>query len=281
MLDLVHPSLYPVIYGRTISNASREPLKPRPSDVNELFISKRFQWLPSDFDVANDGTVTLVSPYINNIHPEEHKPLMDVIPQVLERAVPMFEWVLSELSRERQLPTRLDHRGEDTVPCVWPDQVSSKAALSPQCAAYCSPEKEPEPDDATHRSFYAMADSLSGIVYNPLAKERDRLADAAYELWLKNHDENDPGWEEPQYEPLENWQDKSYRYYTHCRDRWLDAQPHIWPDSKPAYDGGLADVKKTVSLRGRRLQVIVKLANIILTPEKPRYDGGTWHVEGR
>lgn len=29
------------------------------------------------------------------------------------------------------------------------------------------------------------------------------------------------------------------------------------------------------------LQIIVKLANIELTPEKPEYEGGTWHVEGK
>ena len=29
-----------------------------------------------------------------------------------------------------------------------------------------------------------------------------------------------------------------------------------------------------------RLQIIVKVANIHLTPEKPRYKGGSWHVEG-
>jgi hypothetical protein len=34
------------------------------------------------------------------------------------------------------------------------------------------------------------------------------------------------------------------------------------------------------SLRGRRLHVIVKLANIELTPGKPSYPGGKWHVEG-
>ncbi|KAH9925048.1 uncharacterized protein BXZ73DRAFT_50116 [Epithele typhae] len=33
-------------------------------------------------------------------------------------------------------------------------------------------------------------------------------------------------------------------------------------------------------LRGRTLQVIVKLASIHLTPEKPVYPGGSWHVEG-
>ena len=31
----------------------------------------------------------------------------------------------------------------------------------------------------------------------------------------------------------------------------------------------------------RRLQIIVKLANIHLTPEKPGYEGGSWHVEGQ
>ena len=29
------------------------------------------------------------------------------------------------------------------------------------------------------------------------------------------------------------------------------------------------------------LQVIVKLANIHLTPEKPEYPGGSWHIEGQ
>ncbi|KAJ3086167.1 hypothetical protein HK102_013454 [Quaeritorhiza haematococci] len=35
-----------------------------------------------------------------------------------------------------------------------------------------------------------------------------------------------------------------------------------------------------VDLKGQDLQVIVKLANIELTPENPRYPGGVWHVEG-
>jgi len=33
--------------------------------------------------------------------------------------------------------------------------------------------------------------------------------------------------------------------------------------------------------KDRGLQVIVKLANIELTPEKPSYAGGSWHVEGQ
>ena len=44
----------------------------------------------------------------------------------------------------------------------------------------------------------------------------------------------------------------------------------------PALPGDFA----RVDLRGRRLQVIVKLATIHLTPGKPQYPGGGWHVEG-
>lgn len=118
----MHPSLYPVVYGYTVDRTGK-PIQPRPSDVASVFKSERFQWLPSDFHVADDGTVRLVSPYINNIHPEEHKELTEVIPRVLERAVPMFEWVLSDLARERQLPTRLDLKGKKFPGCVWPNEV--------------------------------------------------------------------------------------------------------------------------------------------------------------
>lgn len=41
-----------------------------------------------------------------------------------------------------------------------------------------------------------------------------------------------------------------------------------------------AEPTEKIDLKGEKLQVIVKLANIELTPEKPRYGGGTWHVEG-
>ena len=35
-----------------------------------------------------------------------------------------------------------------------------------------------------------------------------------------------------------------------------------------------------MNIKGRNLQVIVKMASIELTPEKPKYKGGSWHMEG-
>lgn len=44
-------------------------------------------------------------------------------------------------------------------------------------------------------------------------------------------------------------------------------------------DSEMVDLFKDHAEHG--LQVIVKLANIELTPEKPSYSGGSWHVEGQ
>jgi hypothetical protein len=43
--------------------------------------------------------------------------------------------------------------------------------------------------------------------------------------------------------------------------------------------GDLVDLKRDYASQG--LQIIVKLANIELTPNKPTYEGGSWHVEGQ
>ncbi|KAF9783209.1 hypothetical protein BJ322DRAFT_976841, partial [Thelephora terrestris] len=68
VLDLVHPSLYPIVYERTLARskdgASLVALKaPSEKDISPIrfrlyrdsadkFISKRFQWLPSDFAIS-------------------------------------------------------------------------------------------------------------------------------------------------------------------------------------------------------------------------------------
>ena len=61
---------------------------------------------------------------------------------------------------------------------------------------------------------------------------------------------------------------------------WFWAQNPRLPEGRP-YDGGSETVKKTVPLNGKTIQCILKLANIVLTPENPEYPGGKWHVEGQ
>jgi hypothetical protein len=223
VLDLVHPSMYPIVYKRTpvrnkdttkamaMEGPTAEEISPLtfalyPSNIQK-FISKRFQWLPSDFAVSETGKVSLSSPYINNVHPVHHADLYTVIPEVLERAIPMFERVLSGL-RQPLLPMRIKTAkvGDfpptmfDGAPCLWDDY---------------------------------------------------------------------PPWPEIGYANFPDFNATEW-YWTQ--------NPRI-PEGRP-YNGELESVQKTVWLNGQTVQCIVKLANIILTPENPEYPGGQWHVEG-
>ena len=210
VLNLVHPSLYPIVFGRTMGKVfGLDPATilnpPEFEGADSRFVSRRFQWLPSDFSVDGDGRVTLISPYINNIHPVRHKELHSVIPEILQLALPMFERVLSDLLRPL-LPIRIstsDGRGRryhNVADCIWEDGAPT------------------------------------------------------------------PGF-------------RSEREYQSDPDKWHTKYLPKIPYPKK-YCGDLKVIGSLVSLKGRTLQVIVKLANILLTPDRPNYPGGRWHVEG-
>ena len=218
----MHPSLYPVVYGRTytsLEGGSVPALARAPSDMDqsrdEYFTSQEFQWLASNFSVSKRGGVKLDSPYIHNIDPITDPGLYEVIPKVLEHAVPMFEHVLSDLCR-RLSPSRLEHDGRR---CIWGAG-----------GAYDQPNRP---------------GSIELVDYYP------------------------PGYDS---EDGEGFQKAVNEY-------WFNQTMYL-PDASEEYNDWMDEVHRTVSLRGTRVQVIIKLANIILTPEKPNYPGGEWHVEG-
>ncbi|OAJ38110.1 hypothetical protein BDEG_22070 [Batrachochytrium dendrobatidis JEL423] len=54
----------------------------------------------------------------------------------------------------------------------------------------------------------------------------------------------------------------------------------VYVPTLPEHFESSYELAKPISLRGRNLQVIVKLTNIQLTPYKPKYDEGNWYIEG-
>ncbi|TXS38644.1 DUF4246 domain-containing protein [Streptomyces sp. OR43] len=73
-------------------------------------------------------------------------------------------------------------------------------------------------------------------------------------------------------EAVETWEE--------AYDAWCENRRPAVPDAPAFVAPQLPDEESAVDLRGRRLQVIVKLATLHLTPDKPEYTGGSWHVEG-
>ncbi|CAO3571433.1 unnamed protein product [Mortierella alpina] len=131
VLDIVHPSLYPVIAGRTLVTEDEaippldhvgqgKVLEELPEcDAPEAYCSKQYQWLSTDVKVTPEGQVKIKS-YVNNLHPIEHKDIYPALEGILERFLPMFEEVLGEMlqyhsygCRQFRLTTDYHHWDDD------------------------------------------------------------------------------------------------------------------------------------------------------------------------
>ncbi|KAI9324663.1 hypothetical protein DFJ73DRAFT_633831 [Zopfochytrium polystomum] len=189
VLDLIHPSDYPLCFGRTLFSATpgaivgesvvEAPAKPEPTrwgSTTEADVSYSFQWLPSEFRVAADGSVTIDS-YVNNLDEKAHPELFQTIAEVFERILPMLECTIG----------------------------SADAAAGESADGWIS-----------------MADRV-------------------------------------RYQRM------------HCAIR-VPRFPSFFDRSPISLD--------PQSLRDTTLQVIVKMAEIRLTPDQPSYRGGKWHLEG-
>lgn len=237
VVDLVHPALFPVIYGRSrilpdrriglddcLLHMGRGEVLPVPAEDEAAFVgesggrnpfwdddgpypfSRKFQWLPCDVEFTDEDPGCRVVSYINNAHPLEHRALYGVVERVIARAIPL--WSRSLTPRPSVQDSRIPYGGVDYLP---------------------HPEPEPQP-------------------------RQEDGEDSDSEAYLDRHDE----WEESC--PIEQPEPGEFKVET-------------------------VDPKDKVDLRAQfretGLQVIVKLSNIELTPEKPEYEGGSWHIEGQ
>ena len=114
----------------------------------------------------------------------------------------------------------------------------------------------------------------------PLADESFRRKQRI-EYSTVRYDPDPESW--PKSEKLERQPDESSHSYWQRYSAWvLGIRRLVFPepsDFKPLSQPAPFELKSNYGKRG--LQVIVKLAGIHLTPEKPEYEGGTWHVEGQ
>ncbi|KDQ11858.1 hypothetical protein BOTBODRAFT_189553 [Botryobasidium botryosum FD-172 SS1] len=129
VLDLVHPSLYPLVYGRTHiyeQDGTGKLLAENPERA-QMYSSDKYQWLPADFDINASGQATLTSPYINNLDRRKHGRLYKALERLVGAAVPMRNRVLSDLRRPLTPPrvqtslvySSVGHFEYYGMECIW------------------------------------------------------------------------------------------------------------------------------------------------------------------
>ncbi|WOO83200.1 uncharacterized protein LOC62_05G006723 [Vanrija pseudolonga] len=249
VLDLVHPSLFPLVYGRTrvldcevtLADAlalvgagdvvpvpegqepAPEPKKYTPWTLNRL-ISYKYQWLPAEVDFGT-GSARFAS-YINNLHPEQNKPLYGVLEKLVDAAVPLWGAAYNRVMGWDEVADA-DEMARTRVPALASDRSCTVPDI---CGNYCSGYNRPNRTDNDENGWTLDQ-----------------------EWFASTHSYAQP-------EP------KEYSYLGLTADD-LKPEPPLHAHANNKMPG--------------RLQVIVKLANIHLTPENPSYPGGTWHSEGQ
>ena len=244
VLDLVHPSLFPLIYGRSKALSSGTvPLEgcgrfigtgdtvdnlDESDKVHQIELSWEdsislkawgsFQWLPSNIHFSEDGSCQIAS-YINNLAPTKHKDLYGVLTQFVAASIPLWNECLSWFEG-----------------CFRFEEV------------YASADDYKLPEGVSYPYPRALAENSGGNddsepLYDPFDEE--------YEEWYNNN------------KVLIQIEPQPFK----SRETWASEPEHQPVDlQEDFHDSGL--------------QVIFKLANIHLTPEKPNYEGGSWHIEG-
>lgn len=280
VLNLVHPSLYPAVYGKTrVLKHKQIPLDGSlaPHDGSTLlevpdggqypsFWSHKFQWLPCDVSFVDDDDNAAqsikINSYINNLHPEKYRSLYSIIESLISLAIPAWDQVLVN-SHSGRTPLRIWAMGAETDPPHLPDGL------------YGNPdemdEKELAACEARMAAFLALPDNPDNAPFED-GLEPDEESN---KLEIKFRSIRRVIHPEPGVAPSSSYEDwKSGRIHTAAPIPWryghrIGPREFKFPD---------INLRKAFAQTG--LQVIVKLASIELSPDKPTYEGGNWHLEG-
>ena len=253
VLDLVHPSLFPLMYGKSkYLPTGSVPLQECAGCTGQgntvHFTSQSIhpvdcshQWLPCEVLIGTSSEAKIVS-YINNLHPDGNGALYAAIEQVISSAIPLW-----------------------------------KEAVRSTLYRYERPRLIVEGDGYDHDAAYAVGEQMkTRRQERRKAQEEERASDTeignAREAAQRTETGDDANDEDDSESDDDDIEDPYNSKYTRVPEPGpYESRVRI------ATDKDAASFEKTFA--GNNLQVIVKLANIHLTPEKPTYDGGSWHIE--
>ncbi|KAK4239579.1 hypothetical protein C8A03DRAFT_14026 [Achaetomium macrosporum] len=269
--DLVHPSLYPFVYGKTpfiheevvgVADAvdkwsGKGSILPKPEglepgdgssnlfahlyngeSIDRSYWSTTYQWLPANLAFQEDGTVRFTS-YINNLHPNKYPEIYRLVEKLIDTAIPAWDRVLSgrAVTEGGELQKRM-----------------------------CAPEVECSyDDDHMWEEFDPAVLAAHEAETGPVAYEEGEVQ------WRMRNEEGMDGAER---------QAKEARIIAELK--WKEIRDPILPRTLD-YEPVTYEVRQSLRERFKDsgLQVIVKMASIELTPEKPDFPVGGWHIEGQ
>lgn len=304
VLNLVHPSLYPFVYGLThvltdttvglndyftslgqkaiTLSANADDIDDQGLRANTLGSqifsnrnrwSTRFQWLPCEVSFIKDkGDDVRITSYINNLHPNKHRAMYKAIEKVISKSIQPWNEILGKYQQHYR-PARIWHNEEIKQFPGEPEWINEPEFLDENLECF-------EENLKLVEEYLCLPNSPCYI-----PPEHDEYAGYSYNSQRESFSWEGEWWKHPELDTAiyEKW--ARVRTTEHPEpnlstfDDWKTTE---WSDrysrqtTTKTRRKSVADIFRTAGL-----QVIIKLSSIELTPEDPQYNGGNWHLEGK
>ncbi|PSN66200.1 hypothetical protein BS50DRAFT_668919 [Corynespora cassiicola Philippines] len=289
VLNLVHPSLYHLVYGKSsvlpsgqvgldncvdsigrgvLTEAGQELVgieKWYPHSLYSGLWSTRFQWLPSDIRFVGDtGTKVRISSYINNLWPSKHQNLYQLIEKFISKSIPVWNKVLIK-RREDWANLRIPTDSIETEVRERPKELYDIHQLSEEeffSAGIVEKIKDylSQPDDPRHAHLYS--EKRATLPDDPREWCRFEVDEALNDVYFRTCKiiQPKPG-EKISYE---QWKASN-------TSRVLSS--NFPPGKNPEPKSNRTCLEEQFRKQG--LQVIFKLSSIELAPDNDDYPGGS------
>ncbi|GIK06304.1 hypothetical protein Aspvir_001951 [Aspergillus viridinutans] len=306
VLNLVDPSLFPLVYGGTKvltggqscgmdqaawssctqegQIAPEQPQFPRENSrlhrlSHECILPTKFQWLPCEVEFTGPpgSTDVRITSYINNLHPTNRN-MYSAIEGVLASCIKQWNEIIIREKWNEPSEYRIGH----CKPCprepirIRTYGVDWKARF-PEWA-----KKLPEDSKESQLSveeYKRMCTQLEEYLQEPESKDKhsDPGTAYSYEDWKAGRTG------EAIVGPVEqeNWGPVFETEQFLLSNPWME--PYRWayePKGQKDDDHQFYTVALQDEFRGKGLQVVVKLHSIALSPDTPAFSGEDWHTEG-
>ncbi|KAF3274454.1 hypothetical protein TWF970_007967 [Orbilia oligospora] len=245
--DFINPYCWPIVYGHSCISGTYDDIVVEPPNFKrgyyekELY-SRKFCWLPSEFEVSPDGESTRIASYINNLAlmPQERL-LYPILEKIFTYFVPMFDRTLADIEGRKYMCRRV--RSPPSDPEIWKlPEEKYKRRWERLLAQFQRGEKLQENFDSDS-SEEELEDKDEDEDEDPV-RERRRSKPAPRQRYIRVRE-------------LATYKRKIGR-------RW---EP--------------PELSKSTSLKGQTAKVVVRLMNINLPPRSPKFvTRGGWMVEG-
>ncbi|KAL7924524.1 hypothetical protein ACQKWADRAFT_270273 [Trichoderma austrokoningii] len=277
VLDLVHPSMYPLVYGRTrvLQNevvgttdaihkwaGKGEPIAKDTSDPSGTHLassppasywSDTYQWLPSNVKFMDDGSVKLTS-YINNLHPQKYPQIYRTVEKLIEAALPTWDQCLClRLRSEKRVGAGR------TAPRFPLQDINDERSDIWDPSSPLPLDDDDEEDDEND------------------GEDEDEAESAEDEEEDEEDEEEDEEDEEDKEEDKEDEEDPAVAEWRETRN---PIHPRV-PEFEDIDYAPREEIRLAHKFKETGLQVIVKMISIELTPENPELAAGEWHVNGQ